>query len=299
MHHTTASYLTRKIMQERGPLNMSGKQVLLIDDDAAFCQMVTEILAPTICHVTATTDYREGLRMAMMDRPDLILLDIHMPEVSGLELIKQLRNMQATRNIPVMMVTGDDRSESVQLAKQYNAVGYILKPFKPLYLLERMGQLMGVELLSSIQQATLHPKDAKPSETGKKHYSVKTKTLLVIDDEPLIFQLISDILEDSIVNVRCATNAREGLRIAMTSPVDVILLDAHMPEIDGIEAAEQLKHMQSTKDTPIVMMSGHLPETAAKQAQQVGAVDFLAKPFNPGQLVACLQQILNKEIFWA
>jgi CheY-like chemotaxis protein len=244
---------------------METKQVLLIDDDISFCQMVTEILEPTICQITATTDYREGVRMAMTDKPDLILLDIHMPEVSGLELIKQFRNMQSTRNI----------------------------------LIERMGELMGVELLSSIQQATLHPTEAKTAPEIKKHYRVKTKTLLVIDDEPIVFHLIGDILEDSIVKVETASSAREGLRMAMTLPVDMILLDAHMPEINGLEAAEQLKHMQSTREVPIVMMSGNLPEVVAKDARQVGAVDFLAKPFTPGDLVACLQKVLEKEIFWA
>ena len=88
---------------------MDSKRVLMIDDDQVFCSMVTEILEATFCKVTATTDYREGLRLAMTHPPDLILLDIHMPEVSGLDLIKQFRNMQSTRHVPVMMVTGDDR----------------------------------------------------------------------------------------------------------------------------------------------------------------------------------------------
>src|SRR5690606_27518687 len=162
MHHTT-------LMGPKRGQSMETKQVLLIDDDISFCQMVSEILEPTICQITATTDYREGVRMAMTDKPDLSLLDIHMPQVRGLDLIKQFRNMQSTRHIPVMMVTGDDRIESVQVAKQFDAVGYILKPFKPLYLIERMGELMGVELLSSIQQATLHPTEAKTTPEIKKH----------------------------------------------------------------------------------------------------------------------------------
>ena len=271
------------------------KRIIMIDDDQAFCQMVSDILATTPCRVTATTDYREGLRLAMTDPPDLILLDIHMPEVSGLDLIKQLRNMQSTRLVPVMMVTGDDRVESVAAARQYSAVGYILKPFKPLYLIEKISQLMGIELMSGLQQAGLKPE--APAKAAP--VRVKTKTLLVMDDEPVIFQLIQDILEDSILKVITAASAREGLRLAMTSAVDVILLDANMPEISGLEAAEQLRHMRTTQDVPVILMSGQAPETLAPQLISAGIEEFLAKPFSPAELIQLLQKALGKEIFWA
>lgn len=277
---------------------MESKRILLIDDDSSFCQMIQEILATTSCQLTATTDYREGLRRAMTDHPDLIMLDIHMPEVSGLDLIKQLRNMQSTRHIPVMMVTGDDRMESVHAARQYNAVSYLLKPFKPLYLLERLGQIFGSELISSMQQASLQAQ-SHDTPTPPVNYRVKTKTLLVIDDEAIIAHLIGDILEDSMLKIESATHAREGLRLAMTSPVDVILMDAHMPEITGLEATEQLKKMRSTRDVPVILMSGQAPEHLEEQARQIGAVDFLAKPFSPGDLIYCLQKALHKEIFWS
>lgn len=276
---------------------MDSKRVLMIDDDQVFCSMVTEILEATFCKVTATTDYREGLRLAMTHPPDLILLDIHMPEVSGLDLIKQFRNMQSTRHVPVMMVTGDDRIESVAAARQFNAVGYILKPFKPLYLVERISQLMGIELMSGLQQS--HLPATAPVAQPVAPIRVKTKTLLVIDDEPVMFHLINDILEDSILKVETASSAREGLRIAMTSPVDVILLDANMPEISGLQAAEQLRHMRTTQDLPIVMMSGQAPDSLAEKASELGVEDFLAKPFTPLELINCLQKALGKEIFWS
>lgn len=274
---------------------MENKRILMIDDDASFCQMVRDMLASTPCQVTATTDYREGMRLAMTHPPDLILLDIHMPEVSGLELIRQLRNMQSTRLVPVMMVTGDDRVESVQAARQFNAVAYILKPFKPLYLIEKISQLMGVPLMSELQQVHLQP--ATPPSVAPMR--IKTKTLLVIDDEPAIFQLIQDMLTDSIVKVLTATSAREGLRIAMTTPVDAILLDANMPEISGLQAAEQLRHMRTTQSLPVILMSGQDPATLAAQMLTLGIEDFLAKPFTPIELTQVLQKTLNKEIYWS
>ena len=274
---------------------MTAKRILMIDDDQTFCQMVTDILSATDCQVVATTDYREGMRLAMTDPPDLILLDIHMPEVSGLDLIKQLRNMQSTRLVPVMMVTGDDRIESVQAARQFNAVGYILKPFKPAYLVEKLSQLMGVELMGGLQQASLQTE--APRSEGP--IRVKTKTLLVIDDEPVIFQLIQDILEDSLLKVVTATNAREGLRLAMTSAVDAVLMDANMPDVSGLQAAEQLRHMRTTRDLPVILMSGQPPESLAPQLIALGIEEFLPKPFMPGDLIQTLQRTLKKEIYWS
>ncbi|MEZ0370035.1 MAG: response regulator, partial [Candidatus Sericytochromatia bacterium] len=158
-----------------------------------------------------------------------------------------------------------------------------------------ISQLMGIELMSGLQQAGLKPE--APAKAAP--VRVKTKTLLVMDDEPVIFQLIQDILEDSILKVITAASAREGLRLAMTSAVDVILLDANMPEISGLEAAEQLRHMRTTQDVPVILMSGQAPETLAPQLISAGIEEFLAKPFSPAELIQLLQKALGKEIFWA
>lgn len=271
------------------------KQILMIDDDPAFCRMVSDMLADTVCRVTATTDFREGLRQAMTHPPDLILLDIHMPEVSGLDLIRQLRNMQSTRHVPVMMVTGDDRIASVQAAREYQAVGYILKPFKPLFLLEKISALLGMELVSGLQQARL----ASEENLNKEPIRIKTRTLLVIDDEPAIYQLVEDLLEETLVKVLKAADAREGLRLAMTSPVDAILLDVNMPDLSGLEVAEQLRHMRTTRNLPVILMSGTPAETLAPQLIEAGIDEFLAKPFTPVELFSLLQRVLKKEIFWS
>lgn len=272
------------------------KRILMIDDDQAFGSLVSDMLEDTPCQLEFTSDYREGLRLAMSNPPDLIMLDIHMPEVSGLDLIRQLRHMQLTRNVPVLMLTGDDRLESVETAKKYEAVGYLLKPFKPSLLFQTLSQVLGIELVSPLRQQKLESAAAPPVAKPVLP-SIKTKTLLIIDDEPPMINLISEILADSILQVMSATEPREGLRLAMTYHVDLILTDVNMPEITGLELTEQLKKMQATHQIPVIVMSGESESSLAEKARQMGAAAFLAKPFRPLGLIRALQQALGKDIF--
>ena len=265
----------------------------MIDDDLAFGQLVRDMLSVTHCEFTMTSDYREGLQIALSQVPDLILLDVHMPEVSGLDIIRQLRKMQATRQIPVIMLTGDDSMESVKQAKQEQAVGYILKPFKPRFLIQSISDALGENIMSTLKSETLDP--ILKAATQKTR--AKTKTLLAIDDEPIIFRLLEDILADSIFNLISSSDPREGLRLAMTHSVDLILMDFNMPDISGLELTEQLKKMRGTHNIPIIVMSGMDEDTLAERSKTLGATAFLAKPFRPLQLVRALQQALGKDVF--
>ena len=95
---------------------MTEKKILLIDDNEIICELVTELLADIPVEIQTTTDAREGLRLAMSIKPDLVLLDIDLPEVNGLDLLQQIRNMQSTRHLAVVMLTANEHIASIQRA---------------------------------------------------------------------------------------------------------------------------------------------------------------------------------------
>lgn len=270
--------------------------ILLIDDDAAMIQMVEDILALTPCRLHSFMDYREGLRYAMTSPPQLILLDVHMPEINGLELLSQFRKMKATQQTPVVMVTGDSQLETVQSAKSAGISAYVLKPFKPKVLIQTLENVLQRPLLSTLQQHQLQPEPvgqpyrARVSPAQQQH-------LMVIDDEPMMHQLIQDIFADSGLQVVSYTDPHQALRDIMLRPPHVLLSDVNMPAFNGVQLAQQLKKMRSTHHLPIVLMSGEPADRLPREIHDLQVEDFLVKPFTPAQLVKALQPLFKHPIF--
>ena len=119
------------------------------------------------------------------------------------------------------------------------------------------------------------------------------QTILIIDDKQDNLRLLVNILKNQAYRVRPIRNAYQGLMVAQQEAPDLILLDIKMPEIDGYEVCRRLKADERTRDIPVVFLSA-LEEVADKlQAFQVGAVDYVSKPFQEVELLARIETHLT------
>jgi serine phosphatase RsbU (regulator of sigma subunit) len=115
------------------------------------------------------------------------------------------------------------------------------------------------------------------------------KTVLVVDDAPANVHLVNEILHDSY-RVRIATNGARGLELARGTPgPDLILLDVVMPGMDGYEVCTRLKANPSTRDIPVIFLTGQTESTDETRGFDVGAVDYIHKPFCPAVVSARVQ----------
>jgi len=105
-------------------------------------------------------------------------------------------------------------------------------------------------------------------------------TILVVDDQPTNLQAMYQALQ-SEHTVLAATRGAQALQIARDKQPDLILLDVVMPEMDGHEVCRRLKTEQTTRDIPVIFVTGHTDPDAETTGLGLGAVDFIAKPFNP------------------
>ena len=107
------------------------------------------------------------------------------------------------------------------------------------------------------------------------------KTLLLVDDAPANIQIANSILKDTY-NIRIATNGAKALELANVSPLpDLILLDVMMPEMDGYEVCTKLKMAADTRDIPVIFLTGQTEIEDETRGFEVGAVDYIHKPFSP------------------
>jgi len=111
-------------------------------------------------------------------------------------------------------------------------------------------------------------------------------TLLIIDDEAANIQLISDFLEAQGIEIMIAKNGADGISRAKKGQPDLILLDIRMPGMDGYEVCHQLKSDESTREIPIIFMTGLTELDDKLKAFAVGGVDYVTKPFQESELLA-------------
>lgn len=118
-------------------------------------------------------------------------------------------------------------------------------------------------------------------------------TVLVIDDEAQIRKLLSITLKTNEFNVTVAETAKEGLAIAASHPPDLVLLDLGLPDQNGLDVLRQLRGWYSN---PIIILSVQHDEEAIVAALDLGANDYLAKPFRTGELMARIRSALRKSL---
>lgn len=285
----------------------SNFQILMIDDDWQSCQLVADLLAGSKCRLQRFTDSHAGLREALVRHDlDLIMLDIEMPDPNGLEILSQLKRSNNYR-VPVMMVSGHAEAEVVQQALQLGAQAYILKPFAAHELVERINQLLNAQifdmpidaLAASEAQAPqpLAPTEpAQPSDVYQKSLT-RPYQLLLIEDDPQMNKMIADMLEGSVCELQITMLAEEGLQRVRQSPIDLILLDIHLPEMNGLEFLVQLR--KSHPQLPVVVISGDHSEHLIHQAHKLGVEAYLTKPFRLYQLIAQIENALKISLFAA
>jgi phosphoserine phosphatase RsbU/P len=115
------------------------------------------------------------------------------------------------------------------------------------------------------------------------------KTVLLVDDSPANIQVVNSILKD-IYKIRIATNGAKALQLANAMPPpDLILLDVMMPEIDGYEVCSRLKKDSQTRDIPVIFLTGQTEIEDETRGFEVGAVDYIHKPFSPAVVMARVQ----------
>jgi CheY-like chemotaxis protein len=122
---------------------MERKKILLVDDSTTVLLMERMILAKNQYTVVEARDGQEGVEKALAEKPDLILMDVVMPRMDGFEAVRRLREEDATREIPVIMVTTRGELESVESGYASGCTDYVTKPINGLELLTKVRSCLG------------------------------------------------------------------------------------------------------------------------------------------------------------
>lgn len=118
--------------------------------------------------------------------------------------------------------------------------------------------------------------------------------ILVVEDDPDIAQLVARYLEKAGFEVDRAANGRDALHRIGERPPDVLVLDLMLPQVDGLEICRRLRADEATAAVPVIMLTARAEESERIVGLEIGADDYLAKPFSPNELVARVRALLRR-----
>ncbi|MCY1056514.1 response regulator [Nannocystis sp. SCPEA4] len=199
--------------------------VLVVDDEAVVQELMARFLAREGYRVVPARSGAEALRLAREISPDVITLDVIMPGMDGWAVLTALKRDPELAEVPVVVMTiVSDRDVGFSLG----ASDYLLKPIDRDRLLATLARYRKPSLPASV---------------------------LVVDDEPDIRELLRRLAERAQWSVREAANGREAIGALRTAIPDVVLLDLMMPEVDGFEVIQTMRAEPGWRDIPVIVIT--------------------------------------------
>lgn len=274
-----AAQMTRVPKIEPDWDSSSLNQALIVEDSETAAKQVARYLAE-IGATTMIYPAGEGsIEAALFSKPDVIILDLLLPNLSGWEILSKLKANSTTRKIPVIIISVlDERSRAFEMG----AADYLVKPIS-----RQQFQLALAQVFEKMPQSS----ECKALVMMPEKEQLPL-ILLVEDNEANIATLI-DYLQVQDYQVCLARNGREAVDIAKEKKPDLILMDIQMPEMDGIEATRRLQADPLTEAIPIIALTALAMPGDRERCLAAGARDYLTKPFGLKKLQQVISQYLK------
>ena len=267
------------------------RRALVIDDQPTSLAILRELLERWQFAVAIAPSGEEGLRLFHDARErgepfDLLLLDWKMPGMSGVEVARRIDDESRTGNCnrppTVIMVTAYGRDELLKALHGLEVNAILPKPVTPSSLLDTLLQL---------EQGA--PRTAEPpgnafAETRISLGQIRGARILLVEDNELNQQVALEFLGKGGLAVTLATNGQEALDAVQQQQFDAVLMDLHMPVMDGLEAARRIRAMPVGKSVPIIAMTAAAMSQDRRASAAAGMNDHIAKPIDPRELADTL-----------
>ena len=232
---------------------------MMVDDDKAILMMGRLILKDKyeVFPLLSAAKLFETLEKVT---PDVILLDIKMPEVDGLETLKRLKADERYAKIPVIFVTSVDDDRSVYEHMTFGAYSTVAKPFSAPELLTRIENCLNDFFPSEVIQT----EDEKP-------------IVLAVDDAPDVLKMVYLLLRDKY-RVYTLSEPEELNDFLQETTPNIFLLDYRMPTLNGFDLIPVIRRFPQHINTPIVLLTGEKKTECFAEAMSLGVCDFILKP---------------------
>jgi len=254
-------------------------KILTVDDSKTVRIIVRKAFKSFDCEILEAANGVEGLALAAKEQPDLILLDVTMPVMDGVEMLIKLKSDPLLKPIPVMMLTAEGGREHVLKIAKIGVRDYIVKPFKEDVLVDKAGRII----------------DLKPLTEGpaKVRTILDPVDVLVVEDKPVIIQQIQEGLKHTPWAIHGAGSIAEAQNFCARRTPDLMLMSLSLPDDGAFNLLRVLRTSPKTKYTPVFALVVKTEVGIQAQAQQVGFSAIITKPIDLTDLEAKAVKAMN------
>jgi two-component system cell cycle response regulator len=253
-------------------------KILTVDDDRTVGVVLKATLLPYACRLLEAADGVDGLEVSKRERPDLILLDSMMPNMSGLQLLTKLRADLELRSIPVIMLTGASDRENVLRCARLGVHGYLVKPFTA------KGVLKGINDVVELKTR---------KEIARTRRVEDPLQVLLVDDKSAILGRVKVGLADTPWVLQGASDPNQAADVCKQNKQDIILISLPLAGDSAGALLERLRADPDTKNIPVLALSVQTAIGEQSRAQIPGVSGIVAKPIDPADLQLKIKRALD------
>lgn len=250
---------------------MQKPQFLLVDDSKAALYALQTILKPLDADIFTANGAEEGCEVALNREIDLVITDVDMPGMNGLDFCQWIKTNPETERTPVIILSSCERDEDIDMGFKVGADAYVPKSMASIDILPRIKQIMD-----------------KRATTGD-------RLILLVDDSSAIRTIVSDGLRKQGFKVLAAKTAEEALKTLSNVIPDLILTDLSMPGMGGRGLCNHTLKSKTLASIPIVVMSSTSDQGIMQRMIQEGIAAFVTKPIGINNLIQILERILSEQ----
>jgi len=261
-------------------------RLLVVEDDEVQRKSIVELIGDGDVVTEAVESGEAALAALERDPYDCVVLDLRLPGMSGLELMKAIRDRPALRRMPIIVYTGKELSREEESELRMLSESIIVKDVRsPERLLDETALFLHrveANLPDPKREILRRLTESDPALSGKK--------VLLVDDDARNLFAITTILEQHEMKVVYAENGQQALdKLAADADINIVLMDIMMPEMDGYEATRRIRAQQRYAKLPIIALTAKAMKGDREKCIEAGASDYITKPIDANQLVSLLR----------
>jgi CheY-like chemotaxis protein/two-component sensor histidine kinase len=288
----TREALTTALVDIKGFIERQVRNLLVVEDDQTQRQSILELIGNGDVHTTAVSSGSEALNALENTRFDCIVMDLGLPDMTGLELIERIKETETLSRIPIIIYTGQDLTPQEETELKRLAETIIIKDARsPERLLDET-----TLFLHRVQAKLPRPQRQLLEQLQQVDPVLAGKTVLIVDDDVRNIFALTSFLEQHQMQVLYAENGNDGIAVLQQHPeVDLVLMDVMMPELDGYETTKAIRQLSDFQTLPIIALTAKAMKGDREKCIEAGASDYITKPVDTEQLLSLLRVWLYRQ----
>lgn len=257
--------------------------VLVAEDNRVNQVFAKEILESFDCKVFVASNGKEAIDLLDSSNPDIIFMDINMPQVNGLEATKEILKLDKYKNIPIIALTAADIEDERDECFDAGMVSFISKPMRKNSLYRSLAKYLP---------------ENKIIRADSVNNILSNKRILLVEDNRVNREFAIELLESFGCIIEVAGNGLEALEQFGKDDYDAILMDCQMPEMDGYEATNEIRKLEKNgklEHTPIIALTANAMKGDSEKCLAAGMDEYLSKPVRQNDLRKALERWIDEK----